>query len=127
MIPPIGGLATVTVPAEVGRNDGKILRESRGDLMPHHVGLRIPMQEQHGCPFPACDDVDRGAWRLDSHAFEALEHSSSSYSSLAICTRSTNMSTSLQKIKAAISPRVRVREALMLLAQAASGCDRLVA
>ena len=33
----------------------------------------------------------------------------------------------MQKIKAAISPCVQVGEELMLLAQAASGCDRLVA
>jgi len=42
-----GRLAAVAVPAQVGQDDRVILGEDRGDMVPHHVGLRVAVQQQH--------------------------------------------------------------------------------
>jgi hypothetical protein len=43
-----GRLAAVAVTAQVGQDDRMILGENRGDVMPHDVGLRVAVQQQHG-------------------------------------------------------------------------------
>ena len=43
-------LRAVAVAAQIGRHDGEILRQSRRDLVPHHVGERIAVQEQKRRP-----------------------------------------------------------------------------
>jgi hypothetical protein len=43
-----GRLAAVAVTAQVGQDDRMILGENRGDVVPHDVGLRVAVQQQHG-------------------------------------------------------------------------------
>ena len=35
-----------TIAPEVGRYDGEVLRQTRGDLVPHHVRLRITVKQE---------------------------------------------------------------------------------
>jgi hypothetical protein len=40
-------LAAVAVPAQVGQHDPMTLGEDGRDVMPHHVGLRVTVEQQH--------------------------------------------------------------------------------
>ncbi len=50
MVVGIGRLRAVAVAAEVGGDDGEVTRKPCGDLMPHHVRLRIAVQEKQRRP-----------------------------------------------------------------------------
>jgi hypothetical protein len=43
-----GRLAAVTVAAQIGQDDRVVQGENGRDVMPHHVGLRVAVQEQDG-------------------------------------------------------------------------------
>jgi len=56
-----GGLATVAVAAQVGQDHGMVFGEYWGHVMPHDVGLRVAVQQQHGTAAAADQRVDADA------------------------------------------------------------------
>jgi len=70
------GLAAVAVAAQVGRDNGEIVREARGHEAPVVVRERIAVQEQDRRTRAADHATDRhlGIARLDIEAAEALVH-----------------------------------------------------
>ena len=46
------GLRGVAVAPEFGGDDGEVLGEPGGDLVPHDVGLRVVMEQQERGPLP---------------------------------------------------------------------------
>jgi hypothetical protein len=52
------GLGGIAIAAQVRADNGVVARELRRHLVPHGVGLRIAMQEQHGLAAPAVPEVD---------------------------------------------------------------------
>ena len=69
-----GGLAAVTVTAQVAGDDGETLRQPRRDPVPHDVRLRIAVQQQQRRPRAADHGVNGGRAGVDILAVEALEH-----------------------------------------------------
>jgi hypothetical protein len=56
-----GGLAAVAVAAQVGQDHGVVFGEHGGHVMPHDVGLRVAVQQQHGTAAAADQRVDADA------------------------------------------------------------------
>jgi hypothetical protein len=56
-----GGLAAVAVAAQVGQDNGVVFGEYGGHVMPHDVGLRVAVQQQHGTAGAADQRVDADA------------------------------------------------------------------
>ena len=56
-----GGLAAVAVAAQVGQDHGVVFGENGGHVMPHDVGLRVAVQQQHGTAAAADQRVDADA------------------------------------------------------------------
>src|SRR5437762_13891524 len=59
-------LAGIPVAAKIRANDGKALRQTRSDLVPHRVRLRVTMQEQERRTAAADDEIDLGARGADA-------------------------------------------------------------
>jgi hypothetical protein len=60
-----GRLAAITVSAQIGRNDGELAREGRGDLVPADVRLRKSVQEQERRTVATADGLNIGAAGAD--------------------------------------------------------------
>ena len=69
-----GGLAAVAVTPQVGGHHGEVPRQQRRNLVPHDVGLRIPVQQQHRWALAALDVINGGAIGLDKPALESFKH-----------------------------------------------------
>jgi hypothetical protein len=63
--------AFVAIAAQVGDDNREILRQAGRHLAPHHMRLRIPVEQQQRRPATACHQVDRRAGGLDLPLFEA--------------------------------------------------------
>jgi hypothetical protein len=61
----------VTVAAQIRADDGKPLRQSRGDVPPHQLGLREPVQQQDGRSGAAAAHADDRLARVDQQFFKA--------------------------------------------------------
>jgi hypothetical protein len=55
------GLAAVAVATQVGQDHGMVFGEYWGHVMPHDVGLRVAVQQQHGTAAAADQRVDADA------------------------------------------------------------------
>ena len=66
-------LRALAVPAQVGRHDREALCKARGDFVPHHVGLRMAVQEQKGRPGAAAPNAERRLADVDALEVEAGE------------------------------------------------------
>src|SRR5271166_5893231 len=81
----IGGrLAAVAVATQVGNHQRELLRETRRDLMPYNVILRISMDEQHRRAAAALHQVDFRARSFDALLGESFEHRWTSWIRIAI-------------------------------------------
>ena len=67
-------LAAVPVPAKIRAHHREPPGQHRRDLVPHHVSLRIAVQQQHRRPGPAAADVHRDPVRSHLPGCEAREH-----------------------------------------------------
>ena len=65
-----GGLATVAVAAQVGQDDGVVFGEYGGHVMPHDVGLRVAVQQEHGTAGAADQRVDADAAGCEGSSLE---------------------------------------------------------
>ena len=78
MVVALRGPGRVAVAAQVGRHHGVLARELRGDLVPHRVGLREPVQQQDRWSGAAVHGVDRCsavvAAGVDARRREPFEH-----------------------------------------------------
>ena len=69
-----GGLGTPAIAAQIGRNDGKALGELRDDPVPHHMRLRVAVEEQKPRAASADAGTDRGFRRHDIVHLEPVKH-----------------------------------------------------
>jgi hypothetical protein len=53
MILAIRWLAAVAVSSQISSNHGEFFGQTGCDLVPHHMGLRVAVQEQHGRTLPS--------------------------------------------------------------------------
>lgn len=60
-----------TVAPEIGRNDSEMLGEIGRQMPPHHVRLRVAVQQQQGRPFAADASMDRHVTKRKITAGEA--------------------------------------------------------
>ncbi len=74
--------ATVAIAAEIGDNRGKIFSQPWRNLMPHHVSLRIPVEQQNRRSRAPYQHVDGRALGRDGGACESCKHESSPFISL---------------------------------------------
>ena len=63
-------------PRRSASDDGELLGQPRRDPVPHHVGLRIAVQQQHRWTVTADRGVDTRSVDVDVMDFEGLEHDS---------------------------------------------------
>jgi hypothetical protein len=73
MIVAVRRFAAVAVASEVGHDHGESLCQPRRDLVPHHVGLRIAVQEQEWWTAAAANGVNRRTGCLDFLGRETRE------------------------------------------------------
>ena len=71
-----GWLVAVAVSSHIGCHDGVPLGERRGDLVPHHVRLRVAMQEQQRRAAARVPQVDADAVGVNLVSSKSLEHDS---------------------------------------------------
>jgi hypothetical protein len=67
-------LRALSVPAQVGGDDGEVLCETRSDEVPHRVCLRVTVQEEKRRPAPPMAHADGGFAGVQKREVEALEH-----------------------------------------------------
>src|SRR6201999_3788638 len=67
-------LAAAAVAAQVGANNREVLRESRGDLRPHRVGLGESVQQEQGWAGAALAQADRHFVGLYVLQRKSIEH-----------------------------------------------------
>jgi hypothetical protein len=73
----IGGrrrLAAVAVAGEVGGDDGELLGEAWGDGVPHHVRLRVAVEQQEWRAAAAVPHANRRRFGFDHRQIEPFEH-----------------------------------------------------
>jgi hypothetical protein len=66
--------AGIAVAAQVGAYDGAALGQGRGHPVPHHMALRIAVQQQQRRPRAADPGADRGLAGRDVPQLEPLKH-----------------------------------------------------
>jgi hypothetical protein len=69
-----GRLAAPAVAAQVGGDHGELLRQPRRHGVPHHVGLRVPVEQQERRAAPAMADADHRLPGIDQRELEPIEH-----------------------------------------------------
>jgi hypothetical protein len=79
MVPFSKGFGTVTVTSQIGGNHRKVLRKRGCHQMPHRMGLRITMQQQHRRPITPVDQGYLGFGSLRSFLLEPLEQDPTPY------------------------------------------------
>ena len=67
-------LRAVAVAAQIGRHHREVARQARRHLVPHHVGLRMAVQQQERRPAAAMAHADRRLAGVDHRELEAGEH-----------------------------------------------------
>ena len=70
----------VAVAAQIGDDDGEVLGQARRHLAPHHMGLRVAVQQQQRRAAAAGHEVDRRARGLDPALGEAGKKSAIGFS-----------------------------------------------
>lgn len=69
-----GRLTAVAITAQVGDDDRKVLRQAWGDFVPHHMSLRITMQQQQRRPFAPFAQIDDDLTEVDPLLVKPVEH-----------------------------------------------------
>ena len=69
-----GRLAAVAVAAQVGRYHRVVRGKRRRHLVPHHVGLRVAVEQEERRAPAAFHQIDGGGRGLDPGLGEAVEH-----------------------------------------------------
>ena len=73
-----GRLAAGAITAQVGRDDREALGEARRDLVPHHMSLRIAVNEEQRRAVAALHESDLRPRGLDTLVGETVEHGNTS-------------------------------------------------
>ena len=68
-------LGAVAVASQVRADNGEILGQTRCDLVPHGMGLGVPVEHQHGRPAAALHQVYRRPIGFYLKLFKSLKHS----------------------------------------------------
>src|SRR5207237_1055192 len=71
---PISRFRAVAIAAQVGCHHGEILSKTRSNFMPHHMGLRIAMQQQQRETISLFDQANSCPTGIDLSLLKALEH-----------------------------------------------------
>src|SRR6267154_5373748 len=68
------GFAAIAIAAQIGRDYGVMLGERGSDLVPHHMRLRISMEQQQGRSGALHYYIDSHSIDGETPGFELLEH-----------------------------------------------------
>ena len=68
------GLRAVAVAAQIGGDDGEFFRKPWRDLVPHHMGERIAVEQEERRTRSAFAQIDARARRIELRERKAFEH-----------------------------------------------------